>query len=96
MQIKCALYNFQYSVSVQVLRLSVLFYSILDLWSDDQDEGRWPGKSFSVLIAEASMDCTPSCLAVSHLTVALTGDGGFECLVGLVDEVYFLYEGIGL
>lgn len=40
MQIKCALYNFQYSVSVQVLRLSVLFYSILDLWSDDQDEGR--------------------------------------------------------
>lgn len=70
MQIKCALYNFQYSVSVQVLRLSVLFYSIFDLWSDDQDEGRWPGMSFSVLIAEASMDCTPSCLAVSHLTVA--------------------------
>lgn len=95
MQIKCALYNFQYLVSVQVLRLSVLFYSILDLWSDDQDEGRWPGKSFSVLIAEASMDYTKlsSCVTFDR---SLTGDGGFACLVGLVDEVYFLYEGIGL
>lgn len=27
---------------------------------------------------------------------SLTGNGGFTCLVGLVDEVCFLYEGIGL
>lgn len=71
---KCKLSVPYITSSIQYLyRFSVFlffFYSILDLWSDDQDEGRWPGKLFSVLIAEASMDCTPSCLAVSHLTVA--------------------------